>query len=112
MVINQKELLKDLRAKITDFAYPLTLENVFLDDKYDDLVNFLILLTRYLKDEEYILKGIAIELMLTISSIENFQGAYPKKEIRDKAEMLEELLNNIYSGEVYGDRIPGIPRIV
>ncbi|WP_342754840.1 hypothetical protein AAGQ96_03250 [Pantoea sp. MBD-2R] len=112
MMINQNDLLLNLKNKTTDFAYPLTLEGVFLEDKYEDLLSFVIILTTQLKDEDYILKGILIELRLTISAMENFQGRYQKDKIENKISKVEKIFGCLVSGEVYGDRVPGVPRII
>lgn len=111
-MLDQKEMLQNLREKITDFVYPLTLENVFLEKKYNELLMLLIDLTKQMKDESYIIKGVLIELRLTISSMENFQLEFDEVKIQDKTSILEEIFCCLYSGEVYGSRIPGVPRIV
>lgn len=72
----------------------------------------LIDLTKQIKDEDYIMKGILIELRLTISSMENFQLEFDEVKIQDKISILEEIFWCLCSGEVYGGRIPGVPRIV
>jgi len=112
MMINQNELLQNLRGKSTDFAYPLTLENVFLQEKYEDLLSYVIILTSQLKDEDYILKDILIELRLTISAMENFQGHSPEGKIENNILKLEEIFGCLSSGEVYGNRFPGVPRVI